>query len=67
MHRGHPWELEHFSKRGKVCEENYVLTSVVDMRFNVPVSVNIARPVLLDTGGLDLLETPLWEVDIAST
>jgi hypothetical protein len=41
--------------------------ALVDMAFNVPVSVHITRVVCLDTGSLDLLETPLREVDVAGT
>jgi hypothetical protein len=40
---------------------------VVPVGFDVPVSVDIARVVLLDTGSLDLLESPLRQVDVAST
>jgi len=40
---------------------------VIPVRFDVPVSVDIARVVLLDTGGLNLLETPLRQVDVTST
>jgi hypothetical protein len=36
------------------------------VRLDVPVSVDITRLVLLDTGSLDLLETPLRQVDVAS-
>jgi hypothetical protein len=36
------------------------------VRLDVPVGVNIARPVLLDASGFNLLETPLRQVDIAS-
>jgi hypothetical protein len=36
------------------------------MAFNVPVSVDIAGIVLLDASHLNLLETPLGQVDIAS-
>lgn len=35
------------------------------MRLNIPVGVDIAGIVLLDTSGLNLLEAPLWEIDIA--
>lgn len=35
------------------------LTLVVDMRFDVPVRIGIARVVFLGTGYLNLLETPL--------
>jgi hypothetical protein len=33
---------------------------------DVPVSVDIARSILLDTGSLNLLETPLWQIDVTS-
>ena len=33
------------------------------MRFHVPLSVRITRFVFLNTSGLDLLETPLWQID----
>jgi hypothetical protein len=36
------------------------------VRLDVPVGVDIARPVLLDASGFNLLETPLRQVDIAS-
>ena len=39
---------------------------LVPVGLDVPVSVDIARVVLLDTGGLNLLETPLRQVDVAS-
>jgi hypothetical protein len=38
--------------------------SLVDVAFNVPMSVHIARVVCLDTGSLNLLETPLRKVDV---
>lgn len=37
------------------------------MSFDVPVSVGIAGVVLLGASNLDLLETPLRKVDIASS
>ena len=37
------------------------------MGLDVPVSVDVARVVLLDAGHLDLLESPLRQVDSAST
>lgn len=37
------------------------------MSLDIPVSVNILGVVGLITGDLNLLETPLWQVDIAST
>lgn len=40
---------------------------VVPVGFDVPVSVDIAGVVLLDTGGLNLLETPLRQVHVTST
>ena len=40
---------------------------LVGMAFNVPVGVDIAGVVLLDASGLDLLETPLRQVDVASS
>jgi hypothetical protein len=50
----------------KVLEEGRLVVTrvawrqfLVGVAFNVPMSVNIARVVLLDTGCLDLLETPL--------
>lgn len=43
------------------------LTSIVPMALNVPVGIDIARLVLLHAGCLNLLETPLRQVDIAST
>lgn len=33
------------------------------MRLDVPVGVDITGSVLLDTGGFNLLEAPLWKVD----
>ena len=44
-----------------------VLTPLVRVRLNVPMSKDIARVVLLDTSGLDLLETPLWQIDVSSS
>jgi hypothetical protein len=41
------------------------LTLLVDVRLNVPVGVGIARVVFLGAGHLDLLETPLRQVDVA--
>jgi hypothetical protein len=43
------------------------LTLLVPVRLDVPVSVDITRLVVLDTSSLNLLETPLRQVDIAST
>ena len=40
---------------------------LVGVAFNVPVGVYIAGVVLLDASGLDLLETPLRQVDVASS
>ena len=40
---------------------------LVGVAFNVPVGVDIAGVVLLDASGLDLLETPLRQVDVASS
>lgn len=37
------------------------------MSFDVPVSIDILRVVDLVTSNLDLLETPLRQVDISST
>ena len=38
----------------------------VDVGLNVPVCISIARLVILSTSDLNLLETPLWEVNIPS-
>lgn len=51
---------ERYSRKG-------TLTLLVPVRLDVPMGVDIARPVLLDTSGLNLLETPLRQVDVAST
>jgi hypothetical protein len=58
----------------KVLEERRLVVTwitswqfLVDVAFNVPVSVYIARVVSLDASSLDLFETPLREVDVAST
>ncbi|GAA5231389.1 hypothetical protein GCM10025794_27110 [Massilia kyonggiensis] len=37
------------------------------MRLYVPMRVDIARIVLFDACGLDLLKPPLWEVHVAGT
>lgn len=42
------------------------LTSFIRVRLHIPVSVDILWLVGLDTSSLNLLETPLWQVDIAS-
>lgn len=42
-------------------------TLVVPVGLNVPVSVGIARVVVLGAGNFDLLETPLGKVGIASS
>ena len=42
-----------------------VLTLVVPVSLNIPLSKSILRVVLLGASNLDLLETPLWQVDIA--
>lgn len=44
-----------------------VLTLLIPVSFNVPVSVNILGIIVLVTGDFNLLETPLWQVDIPST
>ena len=41
--------------------------SLVDMALDVPVGVDVTRVVLLYASGLDLLETPLGKVDVASS
>lgn len=58
----------------KVLEERRLVVAglawwqfIVDMAFNVPVSVYIAGIVGFDTSRFDLLEPPLRQVDIAST
>jgi len=38
----------------------------IGVRLNVPMSESVARLVLLCTSNLDLLESPLWEIDISS-
>lgn len=40
---------------------------LVGVALNIPVSVDIAGVVRLGAGRLNLLETPLWQVDVAST
>lgn len=45
----------------------YLLTLLIPVSLNVPVSVNILWVVVLVTGDFNLLETPLWQVDVAST
>lgn len=53
-------------------ERRFVVTwvtsreSLVDVALNVPVSVDIARVVGLDAASLNLLETPLRQVDVSS-
>lgn len=44
-----------------------VLTLLIPVSFNIPVSVNILGIIVLVTGDFNLLETPLWQVDIPST
>lgn len=44
---------------------NKKLTLVVPVSLDVPLGESILRVVLLGTSNLDLLETPLWQVDIA--
>ena len=44
-----------------------LLTSVVDVRLDIPVGVHISGVVLLHARGLNLFETPLGEVDISRT
>lgn len=44
-----------------------VLTSLVDMRLDIPMCINISRTWLFDTCRLDLLEAPLWQIDRSST
>lgn len=43
------------------------LTALIGVRLDVPVSVHIARLVLLDAGRFDLLEAPLRQVDISGS
>lgn len=47
--------------------EAFPLTLLVNVTLNVPVGKSITRIVALVTGHLDLLETPLRQVDIACT
>lgn len=42
------------------------LTLLVPVGLHVPMGINIAGSILLGTGDLNLLETPLWEVDVSS-
>lgn len=44
-----------------------LLTFLVHMTLDVPVRIDISWVVLLDARGLDLLETPLWEVNCAGS
>ena len=41
-----------------------LLTAIVDVCLNVPVRIDIVWIVLLVTADFNLLETPLWEIDI---
>jgi len=43
-----------------------ILTLIVPVSLNIPVSVGIAGVVFLGAGDLNLLKTPLWQVGIAS-
>lgn len=54
--------LPHLGYKGGLSK----LTALVGVRLDIPVSVHIARLVLLDTSGFNLLETPLRQVDITS-
>jgi hypothetical protein len=63
-----------YVKVDKVLEERRLVVTrvarwepLVSVALDVPVSVNIARVVLLDTSSLDLLKAPLGQVNIAST
>jgi len=38
----------------------------INVRFNVPMSESVARLVLISTSNLNLMEPPLWEIDISS-
>lgn len=42
-----------------------LLTLLIPVGFHVPVSVDISGVVLRDASSLNLLETPLWQVDVA--
>lgn len=53
------------AKRG--VGNGWQLTTLVVMRFNIPVCVDIRRLILLDTSRFDLFETPLREIDISSS
>jgi hypothetical protein len=46
---------------------SFQLTSVVDMSFDIPMSIRITRVVVLGASHLNLLETPLRQVDITGT
>lgn len=47
--------------------KEWTLTLLISVRLNVPVCVDVARIVCLDTGSLDLLESPLWKDSSASS
>ena len=43
-----------------------LLTIWVSVGLDVPVGIDITGVILLITSNLDLLETPLWQVDVTS-
>jgi hypothetical protein len=49
-----------------ICEASSTLTLFVPVRLDVPVGVDITGLVLFHTSGLDLLKTPLRQVDVTS-
>jgi hypothetical protein len=52
---------------GRIYEQLSELTLLIPVSFDVPVSVGILRIVLLVASNFNLLETPLWQVNITSS
>lgn len=66
-HHGHVKVNEVLEERRLVVTRVARREPLVSVTLDIPVSVDIARVVLLDARGLDLLETPLWQVDVTGT
>lgn len=58
--------LKHVSRETEI-RHVIPLTALIDVRFDVPVSVYVSWVVLLDASRLNLLEPPLRKVDVASS
>lgn len=58
---------KHMISQQHIVETMLKLTFLIPMTLNVPVRVDVPWMVDLSAGYFNLLETPLWQIDIASS